>query len=301
MWWKRPGRDFAKVAHFEGVLGTALEFQASGESEAIVDAAERAALAEIDRLEPIFNRYRTDSELSRWEETGGDVSPEFAEVLASAEAWRVCTGGAFHPAVEALTRLWKEGTPDPERLRRTVEALAQPLWTIEKGKVTRHTALPANLNAIAKGYIIDRACEAAARIDGVDTVLVNIGGDMRHWGRKPLTVDIVDPFRPADNETPIAGVRLSGVGMATSGAYHRGRHLFDPRTGQPIERIVSASVIAPDALTADVLATAFTVLLPCESLELADATPGVALFLVDADGRRFANSLWPRFSILPDA
>ncbi|RYG33688.1 FAD:protein FMN transferase, partial [bacterium] len=172
MRWRRPARDFSKVAHYEGVLGTAFEFQASGLSAGAVDVAERVALAEIDRLESIFSRYRQNSELARWEENCGPVSSELREVLALAEGWRVRTADAFHPAVEALTRLWKEGTPDPFILRDTVEALRQPLWTVGEREVVRHTGLPANLNAIAKGYIIDRACEAAGQVEGIDTVLV---------------------------------------------------------------------------------------------------------------------------------
>lgn len=291
MRWRRPVQDCSKVTHYEGVLGTAFEFQASGADSSVVENAERAALTEIDRLEGVFSRYLPDSDLARWER-GEPASSKLLPILQLADSWRRRTDNAFHPATEALTVLWLGGQPDPETLRRTVEALHGPLWTPEG---VRLTGFPANLNAIAKGHIIDRAAQAAL-IEGIDTVLVNIGGDMRHRGRKPVTVEVVNPFAPADNAEPLAQIRLQDAGMATSGGYHRGRHLFDPRTGLPVEHIVSATVIAEDALTADVLATAFSVLHPCESLELADSIPDIACLLVNAEGRTFVNPAWSRYA-----
>ena len=121
-----------------------------------------------------------------------------------------------------------------------------------------------------------RACEAA---------LVNIGGDVRHAGEKPVPVAIADPFAPQDNAPPLATVQLGDQGIATSGGYRRGfqiggrwhSHLLDPRTGCPAGEVVSASVITDSAERADVLATAFSVMRPDESLRLADSLPGVGV------------------------
>ena len=71
--------------------------------------------------------------------------------------------------------------------------------------------------------------------------------------------------RPAERWA-IVEVRVLGQGLATSGGYRRGfrigdarhSHLIDPRTARPVERVVSASVVAPSAAVADVLATALT-------------------------------------------
>ena len=48
-----------------------------------------------------------------------------------------------------------------------------------------------------------------------------------------------------------------GCGIATSGTYVRGQHIYDPRRpGRPIEDIVSLTVIGPDVLEADRFSTA---------------------------------------------
>ena len=306
----RSRRPLRHVAHYEPVLGTSLELQLVAGSDAAARRGESAALAEIDRLEAIFSAYRPDSELRRWQATHDvdvPVSPELAEVLERSEHWRARTGGAFNPAVEAATRVWKEsaarGEPASDAtLAALAEEIAAPLWTVDRARSTarRLTRLPVTLNAIAKGFIIDAACATAAAAEDVAQVLVNIGGDLRHRGARPLAVDVVDPFVDAENAPPLDTVTILGQGMATSGSYRRGfrvgdgwhSHLIDPRTARPAERVVSASVVAPTAALADVLATAFGVLDPSESLSLAAAVPDVACLLVTREGERAASPGW---------
>jgi thiamine biosynthesis lipoprotein len=310
--WERlvSGRPLRHVAHYEPVLGTSLELQLVAVSDEAARRGESAALAEIDRLEAIFSAYRPDSELCRWQSTHDldvPVSPELAEVLEQSERWRVRTGGAFNPAVEAPTRVWREhaarGEPVTDAaLAGLEEELAHPLWTVDRARSTarRLTRLPVTLNAIAKGFIIDAACATAAATEGVAQVLVNIGGDLRHRGARPLRVDIADPFAAAENAPPLDAVCILGQGLATSGSYRRGfrigdrwhSHLIDPRTARPAERVVSASVVAPNAALADVLATAFSVLDPERSLALCETIPDVSCLLVTREGTRTASPGW---------
>jgi thiamine biosynthesis lipoprotein len=312
LWARGPRRH---QAHYEGVLGTSLELQFVGATDADGERAERAALGEIDRLEEIFSAYRPTSELSRWQETLGEpvaVSPELARVLAESERWRVRTAGAFNPAVEAFTRLWKEhaalGRMVEEAALSPLRAqLASPLWSVDAagGTARRLTRLPVTLNAIAKGFIIDAACDRAFECGGVREALVNIGGDLRHRGEKGVAVAVTDPFADAENAPPLCVVRLRGEGMATSGNYRRGfrvgerwlSHVIDPRTGSPVDRVVSASVIAPSAALADVLATALSVLPPDEGLALVETLPDIASLSVTADGARAASAGWERRTI----
>lgn len=298
------------VAHYERVLGTSLELQLCASGEGAARRAEAAALAEIRRLEAVFSSYSEQSELRRWQQTLGvpqRLSGELLEVLQAGERWREVTGDAFHPGTEALTRCWREAAslgvePSEGELRRIAAELAEPLWRVETAGVTavRLRDVPINLNAIAKGFIVDRACERAAREPGVSQVLLNVGGDLRVIGPDPVVVGIADPARDADNAPPRVRVRVANGAVATSGGYRRGvrvgerwhSHLVDARTGRPVEHVHSASVVAGTAMDADVLATACSVLFPDESLALADSLPGVACFLIDADGRAWQNARW---------
>ena len=83
-------------------------------------------------------------------------------------------------------------------------------------------------------------------------------------------------------------IRVPAGAVATSGHYQRhvtieGRrfsHIVDPRTGWPVESPASVTVLAPDALTADALATAITVLGADQGLALAEEYAGVDALVV---------------------
>jgi thiamine biosynthesis lipoprotein len=229
--------------------------------------SERAVLAEIERLDAIFSTYRDDSELSRWQADGPSdalVSPELAEVLDAAAFWKDRTEGAFDPKLPASTGI--------------------------------------TLDAIAKGYIVDRACSVAMHTGRASDVILDIGGDLRHMGERPAIVGVGDPYSGAENARPIERISIRNEGVATSGGLRRGRwlgrrresHLVDPRTGISVEHVLSASVIGPSSTIADVLATAFCVLQPRESCAIADSISGVGCLLVRADGARISNPTWDR-------
>ncbi|HEX8464209.1 MAG TPA: FAD:protein FMN transferase [Abditibacterium sp.] len=306
---RRPSL-FRHVAHFENVLGTSLEIQLVCAEETSGPRAEIAVLDEIDRLSAIFNAYDEKSELSRWQtsfENEIEVSSELAHVLAVAEWWKEKSRGAFNPAVEAMTRVWKRAELRNEAVSsRELEDLAAriggPLWEVDEAKRTarRLTTLPVTLNSVAKGFILDRAASVGASVESVEEVLVNIGGDIRHIGAKEVPIAIADPRRDAENAIPAARIAVRNQGVATSGNYRRGfrveerwfSHLLDPRTGWPVEKLVGVSVVAPDAMTADVLATVFSVLTTEESLKMADSLGNVGAFLVDETGISRSNGVW---------
>ena len=299
--------------YIEGVLGTVLEIQTVASLRAVGPKVEDEILAEIDRLEAIFSLYQKDSEFNRWQTTHEadiEVSPELAEVLSLSETWRARSRNAFNPAVEALTQKWKAGaqsgqTPDANELQTLAREIGAPLWEVEAGRARRLTNHRASLNSVAKGYIIDRACAVARHNAAVDDVIVNIGGDLRHVGRGAINVFIADPFARADNAPSLAQVRLHNVSLATSGRARRGfqigerwfSHVLDPRTGWPVEQTVSASAIAPDALTADVLATICSVMVPNEAVAFADAQGQIGVYLVSENGAITSNARWHDWAV----
>jgi thiamine biosynthesis lipoprotein len=131
----------------------------------------------------------------------------------------------------------------------------------------RASAARVDLGGIAKGYAIDRAA-ALLQSAGLSGGVVDVGGDMKCFGQPPdgsaWEMDIKDPFE----EGAMAVLQLGGGAVCTSGNYARfsvieGKsysHIVDPRSGRPAEAIPSVTVVAPDALTADVWATALSVL-----------------------------------------
>jgi len=267
----------------------------------------------------IFSTYDPASEISRLNRATGPVpaSTEMIGVLRAYEVWEGRSGGAFSGRVGELVRLWKDAEaknrePDPATLSRIAAQLRQPGWHIDETArtVTRLTDQPLNLNAIAKGYIIQQAVAAIrSQVPGVKGGLLNLGGDMAAWGttdagRSGWPVAIQDPFRSEENATPIGGFLLRDKAVATSGGYQRFytvggtrySHIFDPRTGRPAGGVAGATVLARDNVTANALATTLCVLAPIDGLKLVASTPGAECLIVAADGHRFTS---PGFDLQP--
>ncbi len=160
-----------------------------------------------------------------------------------------------------------------------------------------------NLNALAKGLVVDLASAAVMQQVTPRHLLVNVGGDLLVRGDTEILVGIENPNRPYDNEPPLAVVAVADGGVATSGSARRGvtvggrwrSHVLDPRDGRPVERIASATVVAPSAAVADVAATVLSVLPPDEGIAFADAQ-GLAGFVVTPDGATSASRAWQRYA-----
>lgn len=294
---------------YERLLGTEVEVQIVARRRAQAEAAEAAGLDELERLTGLLNRFDPASEFSRWRARVGErqaVSPELWEALERAQGWQTRSGGAFHPAADALGALWKAGeargeVPDPAELAARCEELRSPLWALHPdGSATPLSRQPLGLNALAKGLVVDRVAECVAAQPGVERVLVNAGGDLRTFGGPGVAVTLAAPWTARDDAPPLGQVWLrAGYGLASSGGAHRGyriggqsfSHLLDPRSGQPVARRLGVSALAPTCADADALATALSVL-GRESLSLADALPGAAALLVGENGERWASARW---------
>ncbi len=298
------------VFHHENVLGTSLELKVSAATEAQASAAEAAALAEIDRLAKILSSYDAGSEFSRWRATAQSpvhVSTELFEVLNLFDQWRGRTGGALDASAEVVCRLWKRGAaqqrvPSDEEVAAAVASVKHAHWKLDAATqtATHLDDAPLILNSFTKSYIVRRACDAAMHASEVSAVVVNIGGDLVVRGDLTDTVEIADPRADAENSEPISRLRIRDRAVATSGGYRRGveilgrkySHIADPRSGRPVDHILSATVVAPDATDAGALATALCVLTPAESLRLVGTINGAECLLITKDGQRVTSKGW---------
>jgi len=298
-WAFRPRKPYA--LHLENVLGTSLELLLVASGDRAAHVAERDVLDEIDRLASHLSGYVPTSEFHRWQQTldcDAVVSDELANVLASAEQWRLRTGGAFNVGAEAIRQCRVAGI-DVEEI---VTRIREPLWRLDldRSVARRIIDVPVSLDAIAKGFIVTRAAAAATKVAGIADVVLNVGGDIQHFGTNDRVVGIAHPLHATENAAPMSRVRIRNEAVATSGGYRRGfiadgsrhSHIIDPRTGRAATEVISASVIAVDCVTADALSTAFSVLTPAESVAMADAIDGIACLIVSRDGTITSNSLW---------
>ena len=298
------------VSHFENVLGTSMELKTLTISEKQAGIAEKAALVEIARLSKILSAYDAGSEFSKWLKTFQQpipVSKELFAVLYLFDQWRERSNGALDASAEVVGKLWKQAAkkgqvPTPEALANAVAEVKQTHWKLDAATQTAShlSNAPLMLNSFAKSYIIKSAADAAMAAAKINGIIVNIGGDLVIAGDLTETVQVSDPKADAENDMPLDRLIIHNKAIATSGNYRRGEligghwysHIVDPRTGQPADDVLSATVVASSATDAGALATAFNVMKPAESVTLAATLPGVEYLIITRSGNRIESKEW---------
>jgi thiamine biosynthesis lipoprotein len=150
-------------------------------------------------------------------------------------------------------------------------------------------------SGIVKGWSISRAAKQIAAA-GFQDFCVDAGGDIQTGGRPTQDdnwrIGIRNPFA----ETQIVKVViLRNRGIATSGTYVRGQHVYDPhRPGAPVEDLVSLTVVASDVLDADRFATA-AFAMGRAGIDFIEATPGLEGYAIDPQGIATQTSGFGKF------
>ena len=293
------------VSHHHPVLGTLVEIFVGVDDPDLAREVDHVVVSEMVRLEKIFSIFDEDSELSRWKRAEVTMcSPELRRALTEAIAWETSSDGAFTLSSKTWAKLANEAHSNPEASLESVQGEVARLMAIRRveivdGEPTRvGDVSDLDLNAFAKGWIVDRAVEHAIDQWPHLDLTVNAGGDLRRVSTSPLVVALENPLRPYDNEPPIACLELVSGGIATSGPSRRSvkvgehsvSHIIDPRTGRPAAGHGSVTVTAPDAATADVLATICYLDSTERALQRA-AQHGCGCVVVGLEGRISHNAL----------
>jgi len=264
--------------------------------------AASAALQLVDRLEDQMSVYRFHSELSRLNARAAQepvaVEPQLFELLSRAVQFSFETGGGFDPTSGPLVALWRHCKK--ERRLASDKEVADACGRLGCHKVVfdreastiRYTepGVTLNLNAMGKGYALDRAAEllnptvADWLMHGGHSSILAHGN---HTGCEGWPIAISHPLFPGRQ---LATLRLKDRGMSTSGSMvqffrHEGRrygHIIDPRTGWPVETMLSVTVLAANAAQAEALSTAFFVIGVEKAREYCHNHEDVAALLVPA-------------------
>lgn len=280
------------------------------ENPDLAAVAQEAVYRRFDELNEIMSDYNPESEIVRAcresGETGEPVPIDDAlyAVLAKSREMNRITGGTFDISVSPVVKLWRRsrifGRRPPEKyLDRAKMLVGNENWELlEPGSLGEGEPRGAlrvlkkdvrlDLGGIAKGYAIDEGIRILKEF-GICAALIDAGGDIRVTAAPP------------DAE----GWTIGGVSFSTEGkaAYHltlvdaaiatsgdmfqhfeidavRYSHIIDPRNGEPLTRRSTVSILAPDATTADALASGISVLGPEQGVALAESLPGIEAIVI---------------------
>ncbi|HEX9009617.1 MAG TPA: FAD:protein FMN transferase [Holophagaceae bacterium] len=263
-------------------MGTQLRIHLEGPGDP--GPGSEAALREVARIEVACSTWDPASPWSHLNEAGGRpvaLDGEWLDLLAEMQAWQVCTEGAFDPALGALVKAWgiRQGghrQPTALELERARQASGSALLVLDRKAGTARFLDPQaalDEGGFLKGYALDRMRAATA----MPTGLLDFGGQLLAWGH-PVEAAIADPL---DRQRPRLTLLLKDASLSCSGTSERGRHILDPRTGEPCPAWGSVAVVATEGLTADILSTALYVLGPERGLAWAERHGTAAAFLLN--------------------
>lgn len=230
-----------------------------------------------------------------------------ANLNKSAEIYR-SSQGAFDPTVAPLVNYWGFGYTgskpvtqvDSTKIKALLDlvGMSKLNWTTSGDSVLIRKQIPGiklDFNAIAPGYAVDelgRVLEAKQ----IYNYLIDIGGEVLAKGQNPQGKDwvlgITTPKEGAESTDIQTTVPLHNQALATSGNYRKYysvkgvkySHTINPKTGFPERsKLLSATVIAPDAMTADAYATVCMVQGLEKGLALIESLPNLEAYFIYGD------------------
>jgi thiamine biosynthesis lipoprotein len=255
-------------------MGSAATVRACGPDSLELPPIVAAALDEVDRVDRLLSHYRADSPLSRLNREAAfgpvAVDAELFDFLAECLRWSRDSDGAFDVTVGPLMRAWgffrDEGRRPKEReIQHALGAVGYRHVVLDRERGTvrfDRSGVELDLGGIGKGYAVDRVVGLLRR-RGVHSALVNLGGSSVYGlgappGAEAWEVAIQDPTAPGREAEAVA---LRDRALSVSGGYARSfvkggvtySHIMDPRTGRPVQGVLSVAVLSATATDGDAL------------------------------------------------
>lgn len=247
-------------------------------------AALRQAQGELEALEALWSVTEQGSDIYAVNHSGGQtvtVDDQTAGLLSFALQMARKTGGALEPTLYPVLTAWGFTTdenriPSADEISALLEKTGYDRVVTAGNRVTLPDGMMLDLGAVGKGYAGDLAGQCLKE-QGIDSALLDIGGNIQAVGTKPDGSDWKLGLRSPFGEGIFGTLRISDQAVVTSGNYERyfiGEdgvrygHIVDPETGYPVDNgLASVTVIADEGKLCDALSTALFVMGPEDAVE----------------------------------
>jgi FAD:protein FMN transferase len=277
------GRQSPKMRRYEDSrvsMGCVYTVVVYGREMALLREAAAAALDEVDRIDRLMSHYKEDSKLSQINREAAKapvkVDPELSDFIAECLRYSRESEGAFDITVGPLMKVWGffrgEGRmPNEAELAQARNHVGYKSIILNQKDGTiffDKAGVEIDLGGIAKGYAVDRAVAELKR-HGVTSALLSAGGSTIYAlgappGKPAWEIEVQDPV---ERDKIATRVRLKDQALSVSGSYEkffefngaRYSHVMDPRTGRPVQGVLSVAVITDDGTSGDALDNVFYV------------------------------------------
>ena len=260
----------------------------------------KAAIELCSYYEKIFSRTMENSTLFALNEEGAlSINKKEDEVLADIVKQSLVfskkTSGGLDITVEPLTSLWNfsgedKKVPNAASIDEALKKVDYTKVTVNQNEILLNE-VRLDLGAVAKGYVADRIKEFLLD-NGVDSALINLGGNVLCIGDKPDGSDFAIGIKKPFSEDIELALNVNGLSVVTSGTYERYfeedaklyHHILNPETGMPCDNgLLSVTIISEDSFTGDCLSTGCFVMGLEAGLELVNELDGVYAIYIDED------------------
>jgi|TARA_B100001245_G_scaffold45040_1_gene29198 thiamine biosynthesis lipoprotein len=292
----RTIQDSHHFAH--EAMATVFEIYITNDDERYARQGAQAAFAEVDRLELEMSRFISNSDISRLNDAVPgeivDFGMDVFECLSRARDMYDKTSGAFDISVGALYSCWLNDDrtlrkPSDDELARACELTGLDHLKLSDEDFSAEVlteGVQFDLGGIGKGYAAEKMAEIlrewslgqALVLAGASSVLsVSVPEGMTGW---PIKLR-----HPGNREDVLARFELTEGAISGSGK-QKGQHIIDARSveGVPVKGRLAAWAMAPDAVAADALSTAFMMLSAEEIDDYCLANPGTAAIILPHEG-----------------
>jgi FAD:protein FMN transferase len=257
------------------------DIAAYGAAAENVPAVLEKALDEVDRIDRLMSHYRPQSPLSQLNRDAAAgtvvVDSELFELIARSVDYSRETAGAFDVTVGPLMKTWGffkgDGrVPADAELAEVMQRVGYRHVVLNRPSRTIRfdvAGVEIDLGGIAKGYAVDRVVTLLQQ-HGITSALVSAGGSTVYGlGHPPdqasWDVKIQDPLNPAEVAFTV-GLEDRALSMAgrsaktfeVNGVVYS--HIMDPRTGRPVQGVVSVAVTSLTGTDGDALDDALFVM-----------------------------------------
>jgi thiamine biosynthesis lipoprotein len=310
-WWPATPARQPQLFHYEATrlsMACVYAIDAYGPDAGALPRILDEAFDEVDRIDRLMSHYKADSPLSRINRDAArmpvTVDPELFAFITDAMRYNRDSGGAFDITVGPLMKAWGffggEGRmPSDEELGAARHHVGGTHVHLNPSRSTiafDEPGVELDLGGIAKGYAVDRVVRlfqqrpiAAALISAGGSTIYGLGAPP---GRDGWDVALQDPI---DRERTALTVRLNNRALSVAGSSEkyfeadgvRYSHIMDPRSGRPVQGILSVAVLADTGTAGDALDDAFFVLGPNNSQRYLNQLPQTEawMFLPASNGR----------------
>jgi len=258
-----------RVTEVHYVMGTYFTITVDHADPVGARAAARRCFTEARRLEAVFSRFDSASELSQLNARSAESTPVSADMqalLRRAIGLQAATAGAFDPTVGGLTALWRNATVWPTA-RQVAAARPPGALRFDGATLLGRPDVSIDLDGIAKGWAVD-VCVRELRAAGVTRAFLSLGesslyaigapADAAAW---PVAV------RALDGAHVLGTLRLRDQAVSVSSVFgHEHRigarrvgHIVDPRSGLPLSAPATAVVVAGSATDAEAFSKALLI------------------------------------------